>query len=72
MTDKRSLVKEQLEAEGITIAEWAKARGFNVLTVYRVLAGRVKGTRGEAHKVAVALGLKASPRERRFSTDTAA
>lgn len=66
MTDKRSQVKAQFEAEGISIAEWARVRGFNCLTVYRVLAGKAKGTRGESHKIAVALGLKTEPKNQTF------
>lgn len=62
MADDRLDVKARFEAEGISIAEWAKSRGFNVLTVYRVLSGRVKGKRGESHRIAVALGLKAQPK----------
>ncbi|MGD9924332.1 MAG: DNA-binding protein [Variibacter sp.] len=68
MTDKRSQVKARFGAEGVSIAAWARAQGFNTLTVYRVLAGRVKGTRGEAHKIAVALGLKKEPTVPRFRT----
>jgi gp16 family phage-associated protein len=63
MADKRQQVKAQFAAEGISIAEWSRLRGFNCLTVYRVLAGSVKGKRGEAHKIAVALGLKAEPKK---------
>jgi gp16 family phage-associated protein len=72
MAKKAADVKAQLKAEGVTIADWAKARGFNVLTVYRVLAGKGKWTRGESHRIAVALGMKDMPRVRRFSPDIAA
>ena len=62
MADKRQQVKSRFAAEGISIAEWSRLNGFNCLTVYRVLAGTVKGTRGEAHRIAVALGLKSKPK----------
>lgn len=44
---------------GISISEWARAHGFHRMTVVDVLRGQRKGTRGEAHRVAIALGLKA-------------
>jgi len=40
------------------MSEFARQLGVHKQTVYDVLAGRKKGTRGNAHKVAVALGLK--------------
>ena len=43
---------------GISITEWARSRGFSREVVYALLAGRTRGTRGEAHHAAVALGLK--------------
>lgn len=43
---------------GISIAEWAQSNGFASATVYALLAGRCRGHRGEAHRAAVALGLK--------------
>lgn len=72
MSKNRDQVKAQFVAEGVSIAEWARARGFNCLTVYRVLAGTVKGKRGEAHRIAVALGLKKPAEARAFSNDLAA
>jgi gp16 family phage-associated protein len=66
MTDKRAQVKARFLAEGISISEWAKARGFKRFLVYRVLNGSCKATRGEAHKIAVALGLKAEPKTLQF------
>ena len=44
---------------GISITEWARSRGFSREVVYALLAGRTRGTRGEAHHAAVALRLKA-------------
>ena len=61
MTDKLNRVKARFEAEGVSIAEWARARGFDRKLVYRLLNGEVKGTRGQAHKIACELGLKREP-----------
>lgn len=61
MADNRKKVKERFKAEGVTIADWARAHGFKPLTVYRVIEGKSKGHRGEAYHVAIALGLKAAP-----------
>ena len=43
---------------GICIGEWAREHGFCPQTVYDVISGRLLGTRGEAHRVAVTLGIK--------------
>lgn len=51
-------VKEQLQKEGKTIVGVAHEKGLNLRTVYAVLNGVNKGHRGEAHRAAVALGLK--------------
>jgi gp16 family phage-associated protein len=72
MADKLPAVKARFEAEGVSIAAWAKANGFTVKTVYRVLDGDLKCTRGEAHRVAVALGLKKEPSKLRYRTGAAA
>lgn len=40
------------------MSEFARHLGVHKQVVYDVLAGRKKGVRGDAHKVAVALGLK--------------
>jgi len=44
---------------GETVADWARAHGFEPSQVYAVLAGRNKGRYGLGHAIAVALGLKA-------------
>ena len=49
--------REFLEA-GVSLAEWARVNGFSRMTVVDVLRGHRQGKRGEAHRVAVALGLK--------------
>ena len=38
--------------------EFAREHGIDPATTYQVLSGRKKGKRGEAHKVAVLLGMK--------------
>ena len=52
---------EELRSAGISIPQWAKANKFNTPTVKAVLYGHSKGVRGDAHKVAVALGFKTGP-----------
>ena len=51
-------IKRQFEARGVNAAEWARERGFSPQHVYDVLNGRAVGRRGNAHEIAVALGLK--------------
>lgn len=36
---------------GTTIAHWAAENGFSPDLAYRVISGRVKGTRGEAFRI---------------------
>ena len=52
-------VRAEFREAGVTVAEWARANGFERMTVVDVLHGRRAGNYGEAHRVAVALGLKA-------------
>jgi len=54
--------KKRLRAKGMTIKEWAKTHGFPVTCVRAVLNGHNKGHYGQAHKIAVQLGLKDEPR----------
>jgi gp16 family phage-associated protein len=72
MADNHLEVKTRFAAEGISVAEWARARGFSPKLVYRVLDGTAKGTRGEVHRIACALGLKSEPSELRFRQANAA
>lgn len=51
-------VRAEFRRRGISIASWARARGFDRQLVYRVLAHRGACVRGESHDIAVALGLK--------------
>ena len=55
----REVIRKAFDAAGLTVSEWAKTQGFKRENVYSVLAGRTKGRRGEAHRIAQALGLKA-------------
>ncbi len=71
MTDNRADVKARFVAEGVSIAEWARANGFNRFMVYHVLRGDMTCRRGQAHRIAVALGLKEEPTEIRLRSDAA-
>ncbi|KQB53210.1 hypothetical protein AQS70_11595 [Pseudomonas endophytica] len=50
--------KAWLEHQGKSVQEFAREHGVDPATTYQVLSGRKKGKRGEAHKVAVLLGMK--------------
>ncbi|TBU78184.1 DNA-binding protein [Phytopseudomonas daroniae] len=50
----------RLEQQGITVKSFAEQHDINVSTVYAVLNGQKKCLRGEAHRAAVLLGIKAS------------
>lgn len=50
--------KAWLEQQGKSVQEFARENSIDPATTYQVLAGRKKGRRGEAHKVAVLLGMK--------------
>lgn len=52
-------VKNDFANRGETFSGWAKAHNYKYATVLAVINGTNKGRRGEAHKVAMALGLKA-------------
>jgi len=61
MIRTREEVRAEFLRNGISIAQWATANNFNTNLVGEVLAGRKKGIRGQAHKIAVKLGLKEGP-----------
>ncbi|RZI30556.1 DNA-binding protein [Pseudomonas orientalis] len=50
--------KAWLEHQGKSVQAFAREHGVDPATTYQVLAGHKKGRRGEAHKVAVLLGMK--------------
>lgn len=60
----REEIREAFEATGLTVSSWAESRGFRRESVYAVLSGRTRGLRGEAHRIATALGLKFGPSAR--------
>ena len=60
-------VKQQFRARGETFADWARARGYRPNQVVRVINGFEKCIRGQAHDIAVQLGIKADPNQ---PTDT--
>lgn len=55
-------VKKILSEHGMSVRDFAKKHGFSDSLVYAVLAGKNKATRGESHRIAVALGLKPAPK----------
>lgn len=50
-------------AHGINVTQWCRERGLSRQVVADLLRGKRKGYRGEAHRAAVALGLKPDPAE---------
>lgn len=50
--------RAELQRQGVSISRWAIANGFSTNLVFEVLAGRKKCLRGQAHNIAVKLGLK--------------
>ncbi len=62
--DKKRQLKTPAEARaefrriGKSMKAWAREHGVHHETVYQVLKGIKKGERGDAHKVAVLLGIK--------------
>ena len=51
-------IKKQFRQRGETITDWATRHGYPRREVYRVLNGQAKGYYGQAHEIAVKLGLK--------------
>lgn len=51
-------VKAEMLRRGESVADWARKHGMSGDLVRGVLSGRVKGRRGEAHRIAVLLGIK--------------
>lgn len=58
MTQKAAEIRAEFQRKGISISAWALANGFSPNLVFEILSGRKKGSRGQSHKIAVALGLK--------------
>lgn len=57
-TETVKFARKYFETNGVSVAEWARAKGFSVTLVYQILEGRRKCLRGQSHKIAVALGIK--------------
>ncbi len=53
-------IKQQFRSRGETITEWARRNGYRRTAVYRVLNGQEKGHYGQAHEIAMKLGMKAA------------
>jgi len=51
--------RAELKAKGVSITQWAIANRFSPNLVFEVLGGRKKCVRGQAHEIAIKLGLKA-------------
>lgn len=60
MSKRITATVERLRSEGKTLTAWAKENGYPLQAVRSVIYGHNKGHYGQAHKIAVALGLKAS------------
>lgn len=52
-------IRALFQADGTSVASWARSNGFAPPLVYRVLRGETQCLRGQTHQIAVALGLKA-------------
>ncbi|AUF99786.1 hypothetical protein CXQ81_03995 [Pseudomonas sp. 09C 129] len=50
--------RKRLEQQGVTVKAFALQHDLHPSTVYAVLLGQKKCLRGEAHRAAVALGIK--------------
>lgn len=59
MVPQLNKVRADFAARGVNVAAWSLQRGFNPNIVHAVLHGKLPCTRGQAHQVAVELGLKA-------------
>ncbi len=55
------LAREKFREHGVSVACWARERGFSTALVYSVLSGKNQATRGESFKIGVALGLRKPP-----------
>ncbi len=51
-------VRERMRRDGKTLKQWAVENGYRPNNVYRVMGGIDKGYYGQAHEIAVRLGLK--------------
>jgi gp16 family phage-associated protein len=61
-------VRQRFYSEGLSVADWARSHGFSSQLTYSLLAGRLRARRGEAHRIAVALGLKPDSHSQKMSS----
>lgn len=54
----KAQVKKRLEAEGVSLTEWAMGHGIPPQVVTDLLNGKTKGKRGMSRKAMNLLGLK--------------
>ena len=64
MSAQLSELRSSFASNGESVTAWALARAFNPNLVFAVLHGKLPCTRGQAHHIAVALGLKPSANRR--------
>lgn len=55
-------VHEAMRRSGVTVAEWARSKGYSAALVYRILGGHVP-QRGQSYSIAVELGLAPGGRQ---------
>ncbi len=56
-------VLKYFHANGITVTGWSREHGFSRSIVNALLHRGTPGLRGQAHRAAIALGLKAAPQQ---------
>jgi gp16 family phage-associated protein len=54
-------VRKWFFENGVSVTDWAKKNGFPRSAVYAALSEKTRGFRGQAHLIALALGLKKAP-----------
>lgn len=60
-TERLDAARKMIADSGHTIATWARQHGFKEKAVYEVLGGTLSCVKGDALKIATALGLKDPP-----------
>lgn len=58
-------VRADLAYRGLSITAWARHHGYRPSLVFEVLRGRIRGTCGKSHEIAVLFGMKEGVIERR-------
>lgn len=54
----REQVRRQFNRVGKSVAQWSREHNVSQSMTYQVLRGDKKGDRGDAHRIAVLLGIK--------------